>query len=142
MAFVATATGCVYTHYFALFLLLGLATLPNLFDVWRWQPASLRRRKSVAADGQSLPCSCSTRRGWCALCGCAATEALDGRSRCRRRCSLTLNFTGGESVLERIGCGCSSAMRWSRCAGDHAAVALWRNRPARRVYAAWLLAPV
>jgi len=53
LAFVATATAAVYTHYFAVFLLLGLA-LAFLADLWHWQPPPVRQRNSVVLLGAGL----------------------------------------------------------------------------------------
>src|SRR5690606_33261959 len=104
IAFVATATAAVYTHYFAVFLLLGLAAA-YLVDIWRWQPSAVRRRKSLSllAAGAAVLLLYTP---WLA--------ALFGQLRGDRSywtgtlkvhealLDVALAFTGGESVLERV----------------------------------------
>ena len=144
-AFVATATAAVYTHYFALFLLLGLATA-YLFDVWRWQPASLRRRKSVSLLTAGLAVLLFYTPWLAALFGQLRGDRSYWTGALKVQEALldvALAFTGGESVLERIGVWLLVGYALVTLL---AIVRLWRGaEPGRRVllYAAlWLLAPV
>ncbi|MCB0054649.1 MAG: glycosyltransferase family 39 protein, partial [Caldilinea sp.] len=144
-AFVVTATAAVYTHYFALFLLLGLAAA-YLFDVWRWQPASLRRRKSVSLLTAGLAVLLLYTPWLAALFGQLRGDRSYWTGALKVQEALldvALAFTGGESVLERIGVWLLVGYGLVTLL---AIVRLWRGaEPGRRVllYAAlWLLAPV
>lgn len=144
-AFVATATAAVYTHYFAVFLLMGLA-LAFLIDLWRWQPATVRRRKSLALLVAGAAVLLFYTPWLAALFGQLRGDRSYWTGMLKVHEALldvALAFTGGESVLERVAVWLLAGYVLVTLL---ALARLWRGRDADRrllLYAAcWLLAPL
>jgi len=145
IAFVATATAAVYTHYFAVFLLLGLAAA-YLVDIWRWQPSAVRRRKSLSLLAAGAAVLLLYTPWLAALFGQLRGDSSYWTGTLKVHEALldvVLAFTGGESVLERSAVWLLAGYALVTLL---ALVRLWRGRDADRrllLYAAcWLLAPL
>ena len=144
-AFVVTATAALYTHYFAVFLLLGLA-LAYVVDLWCWQPVAQRRNRLVALLLAGLTVLLLYTPWLAALFGQLRGDRSYWTGALKVQEALldvALAFTGGESVLERIAVWLLIGYALVTLL---AVVRLWRGGvTARRLllYAAlWLLAPV
>ena len=145
LAFVATATAAVYTHYFAVFLLLGLS-LAFLVDLWRWQPAPARRQKSTALLAAGLAVLILYTPWLAALFGQLHGDRSYWMGTLKVHEALldaALAFTSGESVLERIALWLLIGYAFVTLL---AIVRLWRGSERDKrllLYAAcWLIAPV
>lgn len=145
VAFVATATAAVYTHYFAVFLLLGLALAFGL-DLWRWQPVAVRRSRLVALLLAGLAVLLLYTPWLAALLSQLRGDRSYWTGTLKVHEALldvALAFTSGESVFERIALWLLISYGLVTLL---AVVRLWRSgTTGRRVllYAAlWLLAPV